>query len=60
MALTRVIPGMVSGFDGLTVTATGGTTARTLAARFADVVNVKDWGAVGDGTTDDTDRKSVV
>ena len=36
------------------VTATGSTTARTLAARFADVGNVKDFGAVGDGTTDDT------
>ena len=36
------------------VTATGSTTARTLGARFADVVNVKDFGAVGDGTTNDT------
>lgn len=36
------------------VTATGSTTARTLAARHADVVNVKDFGAVGDGVTDDT------
>lgn len=35
-------------------TATGGTTARTLADRAADVVNVKDFGAVGDGVTDDT------
>ena len=33
---------------------TGSTTARTLANRFADVVNVKDFGAVGDGITDDT------
>lgn len=37
-----------------TVTATGSTTARSLANRFADVVNVKDFGAVGDGVTDDT------
>lgn len=36
------------------VTATGSTTPRTLADRFADVVNVKDFGAVGDGVTDDT------
>ncbi len=33
---------------------TGSTTARTLANRFADVVNVKDFGAVGDGVVDDT------
>jgi hypothetical protein len=38
----------------LPVTATGSTTARTLAARFADTVNVKNFGAVGDGVTDDT------
>lgn len=30
------------------------TAARSLAARFADVVNVKDFGAIGDGLTDDT------
>lgn len=35
------------------VTSTGSTTARTLADRFADVVNVKDFGAVGDGVTND-------
>jgi len=36
------------------VTSTGSSTARTLAARFADQVNVKDFGAAGDGATDDT------
>jgi hypothetical protein len=36
------------------VTATGSTTARALRDRAADVVNVKDYGAVGDGSTDDT------
>lgn len=36
------------------VTATGSTAARSLANRFADVVNVKDFGAIGDGVTDDT------
>lgn len=34
------------------VTSTGSTTARTLADRAADVVNVKDYGVVCDGTTD--------
>lgn len=37
-----------------TVKATGSTAARTLRDRFADIVNVKDYGAVGNGTTDDT------
>lgn len=37
------------------VIATGSTEARTLADRFGDVVNVKDFGAVGDGEHDDTE-----
>lgn len=37
-----------------TVTATGTTTPRTLPDRFAETVSVKDFGAVGDGVTDDT------
>jgi len=37
----------------LTVTATGTTTARSLAERAVDVVHVKDFGAKGDGVTDD-------
>jgi hypothetical protein len=36
------------------ITATGSTSSRSLRDRFADVVNVKDFGAVGDGVTDDT------
>lgn len=36
------------------VTAQGGTTAQTLAARFGQALTVKDFGAVGDGATDDT------
>jgi hypothetical protein len=36
------------------VLASGSTTARTLSNRFADAVNVKDFGAVGDGVADDT------
>jgi hypothetical protein len=35
------------------VTSTGSTTARALKDRAADVVNVKDFGAVGDGVADD-------
>lgn len=37
----------------LPVTATGSTTARTLANRFADALSVKDFGATGDGVTND-------
>ena len=50
------ISGNIIGLNGnsIPVTATGSTTARTLANRFADVVNVKDFGAVGDGIVDDT------
>ena len=36
------------------ILATGTTAPRNLQDRFADVVNVKDFGAVGDGVTDDT------
>lgn len=36
------------------VTATGSTTARTLADRFGEIKNVKDFGALGDGVADDT------
>lgn len=36
------------------VKAKGSTELRTLGERFSDVVNVKNFGAKGDGTTDDT------
>jgi len=39
--------------ESSTVKATGSSADRTLGDRFADVVNVKDFGAVGDGVTDD-------
>jgi hypothetical protein len=38
-------------FGSTSVTATGGTTARTLSARAADTVNVTDYGAVPDMMT---------
>ncbi len=41
--------------SGLSILAAGSTTARTLAVRAAETFNVKDYGAVGDGTADDTD-----
>ena len=34
--------------------ATGTTTPRSLATRFADIINVKDFGALGNGIVDDT------
>lgn len=35
------------------VSAAGSTTPRALSVRFKDIVNVKDYGAVGDGITND-------
>lgn len=39
---------------GASVLAAGTVAPRALADRFADFINVKDFGAVGDGVTDDT------
>jgi hypothetical protein len=38
-----------------TVLSENSTTYRPLEERFSDVINVKDYGAIGDGVTDDTD-----
>ena len=47
----------VGAISDTNVTATGSTTQRTLANRFADVINVKDFGAVGDwNSTTGTDN----
>jgi Pectate lyase superfamily protein len=45
--------GAVMALSSGNVTAAGSTTPLSLAARHAQVFNVKDYGAVGDGSTDD-------
>ncbi len=45
---------LVGNISSSTVTATGSTAARALADRAADAVNVRDFGAKCDGTTNDT------
>jgi hypothetical protein len=45
--------GLSGDVSAATSLSTGTTTLRTLAARGADVVNVKDFGATGNGTTND-------
>lgn len=53
----RFAGGAVTGtLDGsaINVTSTSGSEARSLADRYDDVINVKDFGAVGDGVTDDS------
>ena len=46
-------PAIVS-LGGYDVTALGSSEPRSLANRFGDVVNVKDFGALGNGSTDDS------
>lgn len=49
MPITKATQRVIDG-----ITSTGGNTSRLLQDRFADVINVKDFGAVGDGVADDT------
>ena len=50
-----VVPlGTAQDVNSIGVTATGSTAARSLAERFGQVLTPYDFGAVGDGTTDDT------
>lgn len=48
------LAGVVLTNGDINVTVPGSAVARGLKARFKDAVNVKDFGAVGDGVTDDT------
>ncbi len=54
LAKTLVDTDSAQGLSNKSVTATGGSTARMLETRFADVANVMDYGATGNGSTDDT------
>lgn len=54
-AVDNAVAKLTQAGSTLPVKSDGTDIARTLGERFADVVNVKDFGAVGDGVTDDTE-----
>ena len=53
--VSSAIAGLKENISDAQSIAAGSTQARTFADRFADIVNVKDFGAKGDGVTDDAD-----
>lgn len=53
-AVDNAVAKLTQAGSTLPVKSDGTDVARTLGERFADVINVKDFGAVGDGETDDT------
>lgn len=54
LGVQKAISGYAGASNGLKVTANGSTSARSLSDRFADQVSPKDFGAVGNGSTNDT------
>src|SRR5262249_18725129 len=54
LALLPQRPSADTPFTSFPFTATGAPTARTMPDRLGEIKNVKDYGAVGDGSTDDT------
>lgn len=47
-------PGIGADITDSFALANGSTNSRTMGARFADQINIKDFGAIGDGVADDT------
>src|SRR5262249_33815875 len=54
LALLPQRPSADTPFTSFPFTATGAPTARTMPDRLGEIKNVKDYGAVGDSSTDDT------
>ncbi len=54
LKLKTMLPNYTGYISKASVKATGGTASRRLQDRFGDVLNMLDFGAKGDGTTNDT------
>ena len=52
-ATTTIARGLLGPYSDALALATGASATRTLADQFADTINVKNYGAKGDGATDD-------